>query len=49
MLLSAWASEGRLEAVPLALFAAVAAAALVLGLRMYRAIGPEPAGAKEGG
>ena len=40
MLLSAWAYEGRLEAVPLAVFAAVAGVAVWLALRMYRSLPP---------
>ncbi|GAB4537297.1 MAG: hypothetical protein Kow0063_23860 [Anaerolineae bacterium] len=42
MLLSAWAFEGRLEVVPLAIFAAAAGAALWLGMRMYRSLLPAP-------
>jgi hypothetical protein len=40
MLLSAWAVEGRLEVGGFAFFAAAAAAALWLGIRMYRAVTP---------
>jgi hypothetical protein len=36
MLVSAWNVEGRLEAVPFAIFASAAAAALALGIKMYR-------------
>ncbi len=41
MLIGAWAVEGRLEVAPFALFAAAAAASLVLGIRMYRSVLPE--------
>lgn len=44
MLLSAWAYEGRLEIVPLAIFATVAGVAVWLGLRMYRSVLPAPSG-----
>ena len=36
MLLAMWASEGRLEIVLLAIFAAVAGATVWLGIRVYR-------------
>ena len=40
MLIGAWIVEGRLEVAPFALFAAAAAASLVLGIRMYRSVLP---------
>jgi hypothetical protein len=42
MLLSAWAFEGALQVVPLAIFAAAAAATVWLGSRMYRSLRPAP-------
>lgn len=42
MLLSAWAYQGTLEAVPLAIFASVAAAAAWLGARIYSSVTPSP-------
>jgi hypothetical protein len=45
MLLSAWQSEGTLEVIPLALFAAIAIVAAWLGVRMYRSILPTPSDA----
>jgi hypothetical protein len=43
MLLSAWAVEGSLELAPLALFGGAAAAAVALGVRMYRSVLPTEA------
>lgn len=43
MLLSAWSYEGRLEVVPLALFAVIAMVTVVLGTRMFRSLSPSPA------
>ena len=40
MLLSAWAVEGSLEIVPLTVFAVAAAAAVVIGSRAFRSVGP---------
>lgn len=42
MLLSAWAYEGTLEIVPLAVFVTVAAAAIWLAKRMYGSLLPSP-------
>ena len=44
MLLSAWAYEGTLEVVPLAIFAAAAGASAWLGGRIYRSMLPAPSG-----
>jgi hypothetical protein len=44
MLLSAWAYEGTLQIVPLAIFATAAGATLWLGIRMYRSLLPAPPG-----
>lgn len=44
MLLSAWAYEGTLEVVPLAIFAAAAGASAWLGARIYRSMLPAPSG-----
>jgi hypothetical protein len=38
MLLSAWATEGILEVVPVAIFGVAALAAMALGARMYRSV-----------
>jgi hypothetical protein len=46
MLLSAWAYEGTLEVVPVAIFGAVAGASLWLAIRMYRSMRPSAAGGK---
>jgi hypothetical protein len=43
MLLSAWAYEGRLEVVPLAIFAGAAGASAWLGIRIYGSLLPAPA------
>jgi hypothetical protein len=40
MLLSAWAVEGTLELPPVAIFGLAAAAAVAIGLRMYRSVMP---------
>lgn len=40
MLLSAWAAEGNLELPPVAIFGLAAAAAVAIGLRMYRSVIP---------
>jgi hypothetical protein len=40
MLLSAWATEGTLELVPIAIFGLAAAAAVALGARMYASVIP---------
>jgi hypothetical protein len=45
MLLSAWASEGTLEVVPIAIFGAAAALSLWLGSRIYRGVLPAPSAA----
>ena len=42
MLLVAWSVEGSLEVAPLGLFVAVLAAAVWLGVRMYRSVRPAP-------
>jgi hypothetical protein len=42
MLLSAWAFEGTLEVVPIAIFGTAAALSLWLGSRMYRGVLPAP-------
>ena len=42
MLLSAWAYEGTLEVVPLAIFATTAGVAVWLGIRMVRSVLPRP-------
>jgi hypothetical protein len=44
MLLSAWAYEGTLEVIPLAIFAAAAGASAWLGGRIYRSMLPAPSG-----
>ncbi|MGD8472613.1 MAG: hypothetical protein PVH59_00725 [Anaerolineae bacterium] len=44
MLLSAWAYEGTLEVVPLAIFAAAAGVSAWLGARIYRSMLPAPSG-----
>lgn len=44
MLLSAWAFEGTLEIVPLAIFATAAGVTVWLGIRMYRSVLPAPSG-----
>jgi hypothetical protein len=44
MLLSAWAYEGKLEVIPLAIFAATAAVSAWLGIRMYHSVLPRPSG-----
>ena len=47
MLLSAWAYEGTLEVVPLAIFVAVAGASAWLGVRIYRSMLPAPSGGSQ--
>lgn len=42
MLLSAWAVEGTLAVAPVAIFSLAAAAAVALGVRMYRSVVPPP-------
>jgi hypothetical protein len=44
MLLAAWAFEGKLEVVPLAIFATAAGVTVSLGIRMYRTLLPTPSG-----
>ena len=43
MLLSAWAYEGRLEVIPLAIFSVAAGVSAWLGIRIYRSLLPAPA------
>jgi hypothetical protein len=47
MLLPTWAYEGKLEVIPLAIFAAAAGASAWLGGRIYRSMLPAPSGSSQ--